>query len=64
VLLPKTAFFQLVSIIWSLLWWMCSVMFEHYTLLQLSMLKARFEILLSGLYLLLYGSVIIQDLLT
>jgi hypothetical protein len=35
VLLPRTAFFQSVSVIWSLLWWMCSVMFEQHTLLQL-----------------------------
>jgi hypothetical protein len=39
-------------------------MFEQYTLLQLSILKARFEVLLSGLYLLLYCSVLIQDLLS
>lgn len=52
VLLPRTAFFQLVSVIWSLLCWMCSVIFEQYTLLQLSLLKAIFEVLLSGLYLL------------
>jgi len=43
---------------------MCSVVFEQYTLLQLSMLKAIFEGLLSELYLLLYCSVFNQDLLS
>ena len=64
VLLPRTVFFQLVSVIWSLLWWMCSLIFDCYTLLQLSILKAIFEVLLSGLYLLLYCSVFNQDLLS
>jgi len=41
---------------------MCSVIFEQYTLLQLSILKAIFEVLLSGLYLLLYCSIFNQDL--
>jgi len=42
---------------------MCSVIFEQNTLLQLSILKARFEVLLSGLYLLLYLTKIFSPIL-